>query len=97
VLTSPKKPEVVFCDKVTSPAGQGGAAGSSLAPGGEAGATGHDGAASSLACRLWTEGPAAIELSAAGYTTIERDLRLDAEQCTTEFELELMVKPSPLP
>lgn len=88
------KPEVVFCERVTKATGEGGATAAPRAIAGDGG----DGAPShhpaSLSCRLWTEGPAAIELSAAGYLTIERDLRIDAELCTTNVELELLAKSS---
>jgi hypothetical protein len=93
-LAPGSKPEVVFCERVTSTAGEGGA---TAAPGrgsaGEAGASDPSGHPGLLACRLWTEGPASVELSATGYVTIERDLRIDAEQCTTNVELDLISKP----
>ena len=90
------QPSVVFCSRILSSAGGAGASGSVFAAG-EAGAGGTGSDAASLACQLYTEGPATIELSAAGYITLERDLRVDAEQCTTTVELELAPKPGPTP
>jgi len=95
------KPQIVFCSAVPAELGQGGAAsgasaGDATTEAGEGGATaGGGGSASSgarhgsLECELYTEGPATIELMALGFETVERDLKLDAEQCTTNVELEL--------
>jgi hypothetical protein len=86
---------VVFCDRVAGGAGAGGAASEAPPIDAEAGtAAGAHRERASLACQLWTEGPARIELTAQGYSTVERDLRVNSEQCTTAVELELEERPA---
>jgi hypothetical protein len=82
------KGQIVFCDAIAPELGAGGSAG------------GHGGSASrgygSLECELWTDGPATVTATAKGFEPIERDLRVDAEECTTEFEIELASKTPPI-
>jgi hypothetical protein len=45
-----------------------------------------------LACELWTSGAAQVEVSAAGFATLSRDLEAEADACgivTTDVELVL--------
>lgn len=87
-------PQAVFCNEDTS---QGGA-GSDPAP--TAGAAGHDSEADpgssdvwALRCRLYTQGPARVDVTASGYAPIEeQDLSLaDDERCRVEKVVELKV------
>jgi hypothetical protein len=83
-----------------------GEAGGELALAGEVGETGgvsagHGGARAgsahqqSLECSLYTEGPATVQVTALGFETIERELKVDDKECTTEVELELVLKQPP--
>ena len=49
----------------------------------------------SLECSLYTEGPATVQVTALGFETIERELKVDENECTTEVELELVLKQPP--
>lgn len=91
-------PQVVFCEPVVAsdPPGAGGEAGGAGGEGGArhdrpggAGAAPGDSPYVLLECRLWTEGPAAVKINAAGYSTLERELTIEMEECTTVVELEL--------
>lgn len=94
---STAKPQIVFCSPVTGAggsSGSGGDVGEPNQPGGEAGAAGSGGGEParhhpSLECALYTEGPASLKVTALGFEPIERDLKLDEEDCTTSVELEL--------
>lgn len=52
----------------------------------------------SLYCRLYTQGPARIDVTASGYVAIEdRDLTLGKKSCLVDIELELTPLPLLLP
>ncbi|MFO7181126.1 MAG: hypothetical protein DIU78_020670 [Pseudomonadota bacterium] len=76
-LTEPSSPQVLFCE-VRSAERTAGAAG---AP---------DEGVSSLVCRLWTEGPATLEVNADGYVPIDEELRLEPGACTTTIGIDLI-------
>lgn len=78
------KGQIVFCAAVATEFGAG------------AGGASESKSYSSLECELWTDGPATVTATAKGFEPIERDLRVDAEECTTEFELELTAKTPPI-
>jgi hypothetical protein len=65
--------------------GAGGAAGSAAAPG-ESGATGVSPDVWALRCRLYTQGPARVDVAATGYVPIkDRNLSLkDDDRCNVE-------------
>lgn len=81
-LASGIKGQIIFCDLVSEEAGDGGRAG--------------DEAYAALQCELWTEGPATVQITATGFEPIERDLRIDEDECTTPIELQLAAKAPPL-
>jgi len=88
-------PQAVFCDEDTTP---GGAPSVGSADGEPAGAGGADSVAPSegvfsLHCRLYTQGPARVDVTATGYEPIEeQDLLLDEEErCRVERTVELKV------
>jgi hypothetical protein len=87
-------PQAVFCSEDTS---QGGAGNEPTPSGGESNHEPEDAAASvwALRCRLYTQGPARIDVTATGYESIEeQDLTLaDDERCRVEkiVELELLM------
>jgi len=70
--------QVIFCDLVSRERGEGGHS-----------VDESDGA---LLCELWTEGPATVRIEATGFQPLERDLRIDEDECTTPVELELATK-----
>jgi len=83
---SPHRPEVVFCSLDAEAGGAGGAGSDSAA-----GAPGAGGEVSeSLACRLWTEGPASVVARGGGYPPVLLDLRVDSELCTVVESIELI-------
>lgn len=73
--------EVMFCDVIAPGAG------------GEAGAGSGYGW---LECDLYTDGPATVTATASGFEPVERELRVDEEECTTAFALELQAKTPPM-
>jgi len=81
-LADPSSPQVLFCEAQLAS----GAAGA-------AGAT--DDSVAHLVCRLWTEGPALLEVSAADYEPINQELRLEPDVCTTTFTVELVPEMPP--
>jgi len=85
-LLAPHEPEVVFCSVTLASAGSEAASGA----GGAGGAPGEPGEPESVACRLWTEGPANVVLRAGGYPPMTVDLRVDADRCTVTESVELM-------
>ncbi|HKY34315.1 MAG TPA: hypothetical protein VJN18_00115 [Polyangiaceae bacterium] len=91
--------QAVHCDEVRVPpdaAGGGGAAGA-LADEGGAGGAGPTSTSNSpifaLSCRLYTQGPARVDVTATGYEPIEKqDLTLDEKKrCRVEVEVQLQV------
>jgi hypothetical protein len=80
------KGQIVFCDAIAP----------ELGAGGSAGGDGESRGYGSLECELWTDGPATVTATAKGFEPIARDLRVDADECTTEFELELTSKTPPM-
>jgi len=80
-LVAPHEPEVVFCTVAPVTAETGAAA---------SGAGGAPGEPESLACRLWTEGPANVVLRADGFPPLMVDLQVDADRCTVTESVELM-------
>lgn len=83
--------QIIFCDLLPPEAGEGGRSGD------EGGASGLvPGSYAALQCELWTEGPATVQITASGFEPLERDLRIDADECTTPIELELAAKAPPL-
>lgn len=82
-LDAPHEPEVVFCVAAASPG-----AATNAAAGGEGG--GAPGSTDSVACRLWTAGPASVTVRGAGYPPVVVDLLVDEGLCTVIEEVELM-------
>jgi hypothetical protein len=74
--------QVIFCDLVSREPGEGGRA--------------AEESGGALLCELWTEGPATVQITATGFEPLERDLRVDEDECTTSIELELTAKAPPL-
>ena len=90
--------QAVHCDEVHTPsdmAGGGGAASASTDEGGAGGAavtTPNESPTFALSCRLYTQGPARVDVTATGYEPIEeQDLKLDEERCEVQVEVELKV------
>lgn len=82
-------PQVVFCSERA--VGAGGASASE-----DSGETPNEGGVYSLFCRLYTQGPARVDVTATGYETIEeRDLTLGKKRCLVDVELELTPLPPP--
>ena len=49
-----------------------------------------------IECSLYTEGPATVRVTALGFEKVERELKVDDQECTTAVELELVLKqPTP--
>lgn len=83
--------QIIFCDLLPFEVGDGGRSGD------EGGASGTDVASyGALQCELWTEGPATVQITASGFEPLERDLRIDEDECTTPVELELTAKRPPM-
>jgi hypothetical protein len=95
-LGEPPMPQAVHCDEDTTTGGAPGALG---AGGGEAGLGGagpqaaEDTEVWALRCRLYTQGPARIDVSASGYEPIDEEpLILDEKmRCQVPVEVELEV------
>jgi hypothetical protein len=88
-------PQAVFCDEDTTPGGAssgGSAAGESAGAGGAAPAAPSEGVFA-LNCRLYTQGPARVDVTATGYEPIEElDLTLDEkDRCRVERTVELKI------
>jgi hypothetical protein len=94
-LGDTRTPQAVFCSEITtlggapsapdpSAAGVGGAAGTSSAPVG----------VQALECRLYTQGPARLDVTAAGYESLEdQPLSLEHhERCEIEVEVKLALE-----
>jgi len=89
--------QAVFCDELSTPPETCGAGGAAGTPVSMAGAAGGDAAPPinadvfALSCRLYTQGPARVDVTATGYEPIEeQDLTLDEkERCQVEREVEL--------
>jgi len=79
--------EVMFCDVIAPSGGAGGEAGAGSESNGGYGW---------LECDLYTDGPATVTATAAGFEPVERELRVDEEECTTPFALELPPKSPPM-
>jgi hypothetical protein len=87
-------PQAVFCEVLEE--GSGNEAGA----GGQAGSSGRPeiGGVALLSCRLYTQGPASLDVTATGYLPVEdRDLTLDDELCGVAVEIQLspMVEADP--
>jgi hypothetical protein len=85
--------QITFCSFLPAELGEGGQSGDGGGAGGPAAGLA---AYSALECELWTEGPATVRLTASGFQPLERELRVDADDCTTAVELELTAKQPPL-
>jgi hypothetical protein len=91
--------QAVHCDEVRTPpdrAGGGGAPSATTEQGGAGGAAPaamSDSPVFALSCRLYTQGPARVDVTATGYEPIEEhDLPLDEDKrCQVEVEVELKV------
>ncbi len=88
-------PQAVFCDEDTTAggaSGAGGAAGDAAGAGGAPALAPSDGVFA-LRCRLYTQGPARVDVTATGYEPIEeQDLTLDEKKrCQVPVEVELQV------
>jgi hypothetical protein len=88
-------PQAVFCDEDTTPGGASGvagAAGDAAGAGGAASVSPSEGVFS-LRCRLYTQGPARVDVTATGYEPIEElDLMLDEKlRCRVQRTVELKV------
>jgi hypothetical protein len=86
--------QAVHCDEVHTASG--GAPSGSTEEGGAAGAepsSAVDAAVFALSCRLYTQGPARVDVTASGYEAIEeQDLTLDEKKrCRVEIEVKLQV------
>jgi hypothetical protein len=52
----------------------------------------------SLLCRLYTQGPARVDVSASGHVSVfERELTLSEERCLVDVEIELTPSEPPPP
>jgi hypothetical protein len=89
-------PQTVFCDEDAMPREDCGGNAAASPQGGAAGAAADPPASSGvwqLSCRLYTQGPARIDVTATGYEPIEeQDLTLDEKKrCQVERVVELKV------
>ena len=91
--------QAVHCDEIHTPPDTAGGGAAPSAPSDEGGAGGTDDTSPSdsptfaLSCRLYTQGPARVDVTATGYEPIEeQDLMLDDnKRCRVEVEVELQV------
>jgi hypothetical protein len=88
--------QAVFCTEETTPPTSTGAAGASSSSGGAGGAPAEEPTGSevwALSCRLYTQGPARVDVTATGYEPIEEhDLTLGEKlRCQVLRQVELKV------
>jgi len=89
-------PQVVFCSEKTASEGGATASEGGATASEDSGETPNEGGVYSLFCRLYTQGPARVDVTATGYEAIEeRDLTLGKKRCLVDVELELTPLPPP--
>jgi hypothetical protein len=83
-------PQAVFCSEDTSQGGASSEPAASAGAGGQGSEPEPSSSVWALRCRLYTQGPARVDVTASGYEPIEeQDLTLADERCRVEKVVEL--------